>query len=262
MTQALQRGDLLHADVDIGKASRLAPEGPSNFLTPRHQHSTSTHPNPANDTDRVRQNDPLAQREQPLFKRRSRKQIIAADHRLDQFGTLVWDIFDGPCLNSRAGDVVEQFVPFAAIACGQNGFHWMMEKVVARYAPHVSSEELDEIIAKTLPDPPRYNSAAIGKRWGVTVEQYDRLGLSHIWPAGWGKKRLDTHKRKRRNKKAKATRHATEESKTPRELSIVQLQPWTYPWAPCSSRPGFYRLPKADQDALVARARAEATMRR
>lgn len=262
MTQALKRGDLLHADVDMGKASRLAPEGPSNFPTPRHQHSTSTHPNPANDTDRVLQNDPLAQREQPLFRRRSSKQIAIADKRLEQFSTLAWDIFGGPCLTSRAVDVVEQFVPLAAIACGQDGFDWMMEKVVARHAPHVSPEEVDEIIVKTLPDPPRYNSAAVGKRWGVTSEQFDRLGLSHIWPAGWGEKRLETHKRKRRNKVVKDKRHATGESKTRRELSIAQLQPWTFPWAPCSSRADFYRLPKPERDALVARARAEAMMRR
>lgn len=262
MSQALKRGAVANVDVDMERTSRLPPQGPAIFPPPRHQHSTGTHPNPANDTDRVNQNDPLAQRAQPLFRRRSREQIVIADHRLDQFGTLAWDIFGGPCLTSRAGDVIEQFVPFAAIACGQAGFDWMMEKVVARHAPHVSPEEVDEIIDRTLLDPPRYNSAAIGKRWGVTAEQFDRLGLSHIWPAGWGKKRLDTHKRKRRNKVVKDKRHATHESKTRRELSVVQLQPWTYPWAPCSSRPGFYRLSKTDQDALVARARAEATMRR
>jgi hypothetical protein len=176
---------------------------------------------------------------------------------MEQFRILVLDIFRGPCLNHQAEAVIEQFVPLVTIANGQSGFRWMMEEIAHQLAP-LAVDALGDIIARTQLDWRLYTSAAIGKRWGVTLDQYERLGFTHITPAGWGKRRMKAYRAKRRAGKVKAQRHAKKASKTPRELSIAQLRPWTLAGAPCSSRAEFYREPKDVRDALVARARAEA----
>lgn len=262
MTIAPTRGAPAYADLNMGKASRLPPEGPANFPAPRHQHITSAHPKTANDTDRVRQNDPQMQCGQALFRRRTKAQQAIARARMEQFGRLVIDMFGGPCLTSRAGEVVEQFIPFVADACGQSGFYWMMNEVIALHAPLLKPAELNEIFKRTLPDPVSFKSAAVGKRWGVTPEQYERLALFHITPAAWGPRKLNNHRRSRRNSRVKATRHATRETKTPRELSVARLKPWERDDAHCNSRLGWFRLPAEIREPILAQARAEALVRR
>lgn len=261
MTLALSEGGLVHTHADMERAFQRQPEGPTKFLTPRRQQNTSPRPKSADNTFRVHQVDPPPQREQRLFRRHSKAQTAIAVKRMTQLEAVVLDNHGGACRTLRAIEYVEEFIPLAAIAGGQAGFRWLLEEIVAKLAPLVSPDALDAAVNKVLLDPPPYTSAAIGKRQGVTIEQYDRLGLSHIWPAGWTKRRLNTFKRKRRAAKVKAARQANGTTRTPRELSIARLKPWTLPVAPCRTRTEFYTLPEADREALVARARTEARHR-
>lgn len=258
MTLALSEGGLVHTHAEMERAFQRQPEGPTKFQTPHHQQNTSPRPKSADNTLRVHQVDPPPQREQRLFRRHSKAQIAIAVKRMTQLEAVVLDNHGGPCLTPRAIEYVEEYIPLAAIAGGQASFDWLLGEIVMKLAPRISPDAVEAAVERVLLDPLPYTSAAIGKRLGVTIEQYDRLGLSHIWPAGWTKRRLNTFKRKRRAAKVKAARQANGTTRTPRELSIARLKPWTLPGAPCRTRTEFYALPAADREALVARARAEA----
>jgi len=258
VTLALSEGELVHTHAEMERAFQRQPEGPTKFQTPRHQQGTSPRPKPANNTVRVHQNDPTPQREQRLFGPHSDDAKFAARRRRDETTAILRDVNHGPCLTDDAVLYVAEIIPCLAIVCGQDMFRVVLDEWVAANTPRVPKAEVNEIVACVLTDQPLYTSPARGKRLGVTVEQYDRLGLTHTTPAGWSKRKVKAHVARRRNRTVKDRRHATGESKTRRELSIEQLKPWLLPEAPCNSRAAFYRLSEDVRDALIARARAEA----
>jgi hypothetical protein len=261
VTLALSEGGLAHTHAEMERAFQRQPEGPSKFQTPRHQQCSSPRPKPANNTIRVHQNDPLSQREQRLFGPHSEVDKIVARKRRDQITAVLRDTNAGACRTDDAELYVAEIIPHLAIACGQAGFEWALNEWVEVNTPLVSRAAVDVVVGCILQDPPRYNSAATGRRLGLTIEQYDRLGLTLIRPAGWSRQRLDDHIRSRKNKRVKAKRQASGETRTPRELSAARLKPWAMPGAPCRSKTAFYGMPEADQAALLARARAEAAAR-
>ncbi|MGU3449632.1 hypothetical protein [Methylobacterium sp. 391_Methyba4] len=184
-----------------------------------------------------------------------------ARKRRDQITAVLRDTNAGACRTDDAVLYVAEIIPHFAIACGQDGFWFALWEWIEANTPLVSRADVTEMVSDVLQALPRYNSVSTGRRMRVTIEQYDRLGLSHIRPDGWSRKRLDEHLDARRAKKVKEQRHACRESKTRRELSIAQLKPWKLPNAPCKSRAAFYREPENVRDALIAQAREAAAAR-
>ena len=254
MRQALLGGDFENT-AEMERALRRQPQGPSKFQAPRPQHSSSPRPNSADNINSVHHEDPPPQREQRLFGPHSDDAKVAARLRREQITAVLRDVNQGACLTDDAVLYVAEIIPHIAISCGQEGFWLVLREWVEANAPLVPLSVVAETVNDILQDPPRYNSVAIGRRLRVTLEQYDRLGLSHIRPLGMSRKKLDEHLAKRKAAKVKLKRHASGETKTPRELSAEQLKPWRYPWAPCRSRTAYYALPKVERDALLARAR-------
>lgn len=239
------------------RASRLQPKGPKNFSKHHNQRTASIRPAQRTDTERVTQNTPLAQRDLPVFSKHSEEAVMVARLRRDQF-TALQHHRNGPggCTTDDAILLVEEMIPLFAITCSREGFRLSLDEWIERNTRLVTSTEVNEAIQRVLANPPPYTSAAIGRRHRVTIGEYDTLGLTHITPAGWTRKRLDQHLEARRARTVKTRRLAKGETKTPREFSISRLKLWGRPGAPCSSRAGFYRLSETEQAALVEKARA------
>lgn len=254
MTQAPLGGEADHA-AKTERALRRQPQSPSMFQASRQQHNSSPRPNLADDTNSVHHEDPTPQREQRLFGPHSEDAKVAARLRREQITAVLRDVNRGPCLTDDAVLYVAEIVPHIAIACGQCAFWFVLEEWIEANVPQASRDAVAEVVNDILQDPPRYNSAAIGKRLRVTLEQYDRLGLSHIMPLGMSRKKLDAHLAKRKARRVKLERQASGETRTPRELSVARVKPWTVPGAPCGSRTAYFALPKEARDALLARAR-------
>lgn len=254
MTQPLLGDEADHA-AEMERALRRQPQSPSEFQAPRPQHSSSPRPNIAEETNPIHHKDFPPQREQRLFGPHSEDAKVAARLRRDQITAVLRDVNRGACLTDDAMLYVAEIVPHIAIACGQRAFWFVLEEWIEANAPQASRNAVAEIVNDILQDPPRYNSVAIGKRLRVTLEQYDRLRLTHIRPLGMSRKKLDEHLAKRKAMRVKLKRHVSRETKTPRELSVARVKPWTVPGAQCGSRTAFFALPKEVREALLARAR-------
>ncbi|TXN19749.1 hypothetical protein [Methylobacterium sp. WL19] len=138
------------------------------------------------------------------------------------------------------------------LATSPETFAFVLAEWARLNTPRLTPADIEDACRRVLPAPPRYSSADIGARLGLTVERYTRLGLTHVLPAGWTKRRHTAHVRKRKAAALKAKRHAAGLTKTPREMSIARLVPWV---GLGMSEWTFKRLPPEERAVHVKRAR-------
>ena len=255
MKAALLEGDDAH-HPQREKAPRLQPGGPTNFSLPSPGHSASARPHQGKNTPRVILGADVLRPGWRIFGQHSQRARLVARIRLRLIVAVMRDRAGGPCLTDDAILFFEEALPLLAIACGPSTFEFNTEEWVALNAPRLAQAQVEEAVARTLPNPPKYTSADIGRRLNVTEEEWRRLKLWHLRPAGWTRAILTTKRKERRAANRKATRLATGVTVNPHELSVAQLKPWTLPGAPCTSRTGFFRMPKGAQAGLLELARS------
>ncbi|KQP05904.1 hypothetical protein ASF28_18625 [Methylobacterium sp. Leaf99] len=177
---------------------------------------------------------------------------MPARMRVIEITRIVQDRHQGPCATDDAIIYLDEVLPHFATKCGSAGFMFAVAEWVAQNCPRLTGADIEDAVARILPNPPRYTSVAIGRRLNVRIAEARRLGLRYVRPVGW-----NAAKHERQAKAAKAAalrvkRQATGKTRTPRALSVEKLAPWI---ALEMSRATFKRLPKDMQADHVERAR-------
>ncbi|MCJ2032619.1 hypothetical protein [Methylobacterium sp. J-068] len=178
--------------------------------------------------------------------------LIPARRRVQEITLLLHARHKGPCLTDDAGTYLDEILPHIAIKCGAAGFGFALTEWAVRNCPGLSPADIKDAVRRILPAPPRYTSAAIGRRLNVRIAEAKHLGLRYVRPVGWTAAKHEREMKAAKAAALKAKRQATGETKTPRELSVTKLAPWTGLGV---SRATFMRLPKDVQAAHVEQAR-------
>ena len=178
--------------------------------------------------------------------------VIIARKRRAEITAILRDVCGGPCITDDATVWLDEVLVHVHLATSPETFAFALAEWTRLHTPRLTPADIEDACRRILPAPPRYSSADIGARLGLSVERYHRLGLTHVLPAGWTAKKRATRARKRKAAALKAKRHATGVTKAPRELSVAKLAPWM---SVGKSEAWFYRLPVAERGALVAQVR-------
>ncbi|MCJ2074246.1 hypothetical protein MKK68_01030 [Methylobacterium sp. E-016] len=222
MTLALLRGADLNAEQE--KGPRVQPEA-LDLLSAAKQ-SAGTHRNPTSYTKRV---DPFAVPAQASVREIHRPSPVAriiAGKRRDQLTRVLLDTCGGPCRTSAAIGYLDDMVVLLRIACAPHVLEFGIEEWARLYTPELTAEQIRAATDRELPHPATLTSKILGKRWQVTEDQWVRLGLTHVWAAGWTRAIHGEKVRARTAANLKGKRLTSGVTKRPHELSATRTQPW------------------------------------
>lgn len=222
MTVALLRGADVHAAKE--KGPRVQPEA-LDFLSAAKQ-SAGTHRNTTSDTKRVTANAVPAQPPAEKIRRPSPKALLIARIRRHQLTLVLLDTCGGPCRTDAAVSYLDDMVVLLRVCCAPHAFDFGVDAWSRLYTPALTKAQVQASKDGEAPHPALFTSKVLGMRWHVTEDQWVRLGLTHIWPAGWTRAIHDEKVRARAASNLKEKRLATGVTKRPHELSATRMQPW------------------------------------
>jgi len=131
------------------------------------------------------------------------------------------------------------------IACSARGLDMAVEEWTSRHTPNLPKSYAAETIAQLKREPPFYTSIDIGRRLNVTADEKDALGLSHIAASDITPEEAAKRKRKRNSERMKKTRHATGQTKRPRDQAIRH----TVQRLPNEPESSYYRRVRREREA-------------
>lgn len=171
----------------------------------------------------------IADDTQPPAKENSRsspKAQLIARIRRHQLTLVLLDACGGPCRTHAAVSYLDDMVVLLRVCCAPHAFHFGVDSWARLYTPALTEAQVQASKDRELPHPALYTSKVLGMRWNVTEDQWVRLGLTHVWPAGWTRAIHDKKVKARVAANLKDKRLTKGVTKNPHELSASRTQPW------------------------------------